>query len=660
MGTTSKQRSPRALRFAMVALCVAIVAFFFFLLITNYQSQVNLHEVALEHFRHNTARSADAVSYFFAERKHDIQDLAASRVVSIFLENKALGMSVEYGLGASLLGISEYFDHIIDKKRIGTDRIYTRMLFVDSDGELAVDSKTTDHRPGLERHIFNDLLTPEGLKAVIITEGSKIAISVPIIWKNHYTGQIVAWVNPRSVHDNFLKTDETSRFVGMVSGKDNFYVSEEMPWGLLYSSLSDIRRTKDGETCRFDLTHHDGTKMEMIAIQVPVGDTPLSLISVLSSREVFGRMSPWQLLLAMGVLSFSAFGGLVLVWRINNGSLVLQARLDEASKREQEIEDKNRQLKEEILRRRRAEEKLKDYSVNLEKMVEDRTGELTKALEDLQNTQSQLLQSEKMASIGQLAAGVAHEINNPVGFVKSNLGTMNEYREDLVGLFEQYQLLETALKEQKDGPVREALQDIEKVKEEIDLDFILDDYQKVIAESIEGTARVAKIVSDLKDFAHLDKAELEETDINKGIESTLNIVRNELKYKTEVIKDLGDIPLVKCYPQRLNQVFMNIFVNAAHAIEDKGTIRISTGANNGHVEIRISDTGSGISPEILPKIFDPFFTTKEVGKGTGLGLNMVYNIIQDHKGTIDVESEVGTGTTFIMRLQINPDIEAGQ
>ena len=237
---------------------------------------------------------------------------------------------------------------------------------------------------------------------------------------------------------------------------------------------------------------------------------------------------------------------------------------------------------------------------------------------------------------------------------------MNEYRKDLMRLVDHYRTLEATVVKDKDmqgnGALQKALENIQKVKEEIDLSFILDDYSNVINESFEGMARVAKIVADLKDFAHVDKAELEHADLNKGIESTLNIVWNELKYKAEVIKDLGDIPPIECYPQRLNQVFMNILVNAAQSIENKGEIRITTRADNEHVEIRISDTGTGIPPDVLPKIFDPFFTTKDVGKGTGLGLNMAYNIIQKHKGTIDVESEAGKGTTFIIRLQIEPDL----
>lgn len=317
-----------------------------------------------------------------------------------------------------------------------------------------------------------------------------------------------------------------------------------------------------------------------------------------------------------------------------------------------------------ITARLNAEKKLKKYSHKLEKMVQERTSELESSISDLENTQSQLLQSEKMASIGQLAAGVAHEINNPVGFVKSNLGTLNEYREDLTKLLALYESLEENISKANDirGDTagQEALGEIQKTKEEIDLDFILDDFDKVIDESIEGMARVSKIVADLKNFAHAGEGKLEYTDINQGLQSTLNIVWNELKYKAKVITDFGDIPLVNCYPQRLNQVFMNLLVNAAQAIKDRGEIKIATRAKDNHVIICISDTGSGIPPELMSKIFDPFFTTKEVGKGTGLGLNVAYNIIQGHKGTIEVDSEIGKGTIFTITLQIEPDFDSDE
>ena len=310
------------------------------------------------------------------------------------------------------------------------------------------------------------------------------------------------------------------------------------------------------------------------------------------------------------------------------------------------------------LRRQSLEIANRAYQQDLLRMAGEKTLALQKTLGNLQDTRSQLMQSEKMASIGQLAAGVAHEINNPVGFVKSNLGALNEYCKDLIRLLDRYQELETALENEKGldekSSVCSLLATLSRLKAEIDLDFILDDYQKIVVESLEGTERITKIIADLKDFVHLDKSEMEETDLNKGIESTLNIVWNELKYKADVTKDLGDMPLVMCHPQRLNQVFMNIMINAAQAIEKKGEIRITTRARDDNVEIKISDTGKGIAPDVLPKIFDPFFTTKAVGKGTGLGLNVSYNIIQKHKGSIRVESEVGKGTTFIIRLQVNP------
>ena len=293
--------------------------------------------------------------------------------------------------------------------------------------------------------------------------------------------------------------------------------------------------------------------------------------------------------------------------------------------------------------------------------MENNTTELEKALKNMKQMQTQLLQSEKMASIGELAAGVAHEINNPVGFVKSNLGTMEEYRKDLTTLLQSYAELESALagssRAKQISTVQAAVRNISQVKEDIDIDYIMDDYPVLIEESVEGMARVAKIVDDLKDFAHPGKVRAEFSDINQGVLSTLNVVWNELKYKAVVRKDLGDLPLVRCYPQQLNQVFANLLVNAAHAVEKDGEIRIRTEAEGERVVIRVSDNGCGIPREIIPKIYDPFFTTKEVGKGTGLGLNMVYNIIQTHKGTIDVESQVGKGTTFTIVLAVDPELD---
>jgi PAS domain S-box-containing protein len=281
--------------------------------------------------------------------------------------------------------------------------------------------------------------------------------------------------------------------------------------------------------------------------------------------------------------------------------------------------------------------------------------EREEALEKLKQAQSQLLQSEKMAAIGQLAAGVAHEINNPVGFINSNLNTMSGYQQDLGRLLERYALLERAA---ADGEQAQAalLAEIASLKKDIDLEFVLEDSVNTIKESQEGVARIKDIVAALKDFSRLDQAELTSADLNEGLESTLKIVWNELKYKCTVVKELGPLPHLICHPRQLNQVFMNLLVNAAQAIEERGEIKITTRSFEGerpHLEVQIEDTGRGIPPENLPRIFEPFFTTKPVGKGTGLGLHIAYDIVAKHGGSLSVASEVGRGTTFTISLPLD-------
>lgn len=297
---------------------------------------------------------------------------------------------------------------------------------------------------------------------------------------------------------------------------------------------------------------------------------------------------------------------------------------------------------------------LEEAKAELEKKVRERTKELEEAYLDLKNTQAQLLQSEKMASVGQLAAGVAHEINNPVGFVLSNLGTVESYINDLLRLVRGYGEIFSAFKSSGCVPEPE-LRKAEELEKSADLDFILDDAIAVIKESREGAERIRAIVADLKDFSHVDSTEFVYADINSCIESTLNIACNELKHKARIIKEYGAMPKIKCNSGELNQVFMNLLVNAGQAIEGRGEIRIRTLQRENSVFVEISDTGHGIPPENLKRIFDPFFTTKPVGVGTGLGLTMAYKIIKRHNGEVSVNSTVGKGTVFIVQLPAEAD-----
>jgi two-component system NtrC family sensor kinase len=269
---------------------------------------------------------------------------------------------------------------------------------------------------------------------------------------------------------------------------------------------------------------------------------------------------------------------------------------------------------------------------------------LNEAYDQLRMSQARILQQEKLASIGQLAAGVAHEINNPMGFIASNLGTLKKYS-DRLGCF-------IAVQEKALAAAGAVPEEVRKARGELKIDRICGDLQALVDESLEGAERVRKIVQNLKSFSRVDQAEFKHADINECIESTINIVWNEIKYKATLHRDFGLLPQIRCYPQQLNQVFMNILVNAAQAIGEKGEIRVRSRAEDGFVCVEISDTGCGIPPENLGRLFEPFFTTKEVGKGTGLGLSIAYDIIKKHNGEILVHSKVGKGTVFALKIPV--------
>ncbi|WP_255427973.1 ATP-binding protein [Xanthomonas sp. SS] len=276
-----------------------------------------------------------------------------------------------------------------------------------------------------------------------------------------------------------------------------------------------------------------------------------------------------------------------------------------------------------------------------EQELQQRHAELRQAYLRLNGAQEKLLQSEKMASIGQLAAGVAHEINNPIGYVHSNLGSLQEYLRSLFTLIEAY---ERALR----APDPKALiPEIDDIRNRFDIDFISRDLPQLMAESREGIERVTRIVRDLKDFSYSGREESWKlVDLHSGLESTINIIWNELKYKVTLDRHYGNLPLVECLPSELNQVYMNLLLNAGQAIGERGTIVVSTGQDGEEVWIEFKDSGAGIPADLLQRIFDPFFTTKPVGSGTGLGLSISYGIINKHHGRIDVTSNVGEGSSF--------------
>ncbi len=279
--------------------------------------------------------------------------------------------------------------------------------------------------------------------------------------------------------------------------------------------------------------------------------------------------------------------------------------------------------------------------------LKKKNDELETTYTALKSMQSQILQQEKMASIGQLAAGIAHEINNPIGFISSNLGSLDRYLSKITEFIGVQS--ETIMRLH---PQKAVMEELAERRNQLKVDYIILDIKDLIKESLDGAERVNKIVQDMKSFSRINEKEDNLADINAGLDSTINIVWNELKYKAVLIKDYGDIPMTKCNQGQINQIFMNLLINAAHAIEKNGEIAVKTWSSDGSIFVSISDTGSGIPDDVKNRIFEPFFTTKEVGKGTGLGLSIAYDIIKKHNGHINVDSKAGEGTTFTLSIPI--------
>ncbi len=306
--------------------------------------------------------------------------------------------------------------------------------------------------------------------------------------------------------------------------------------------------------------------------------------------------------------------------------------------------------------------KIRAANVRLEHRVRERTGELSAALKQLKESEAQLIQSEKLSSLGQMVAGVAHEINTPLAYVKNSLGSVSEKLPEIGSVIEETERLLGLLQSGASADPAALNQQFSAVTQQVSRlrqQKIIDELQGLVEDGVHGTAQMSEIVGNLKDFSRLDRSKATEFNLNEGILSTLALAKHQLKSVT-VEKDLGDIPFVHCSPSQINQVFLNLITNAAQALKrGRGIIKIRSRKRDGGVAIDIEDDGTGIPAEVLPKIFDPFFSTKEIGKGTGLGLSISYKIIEQHGGRIDVKTTVGKGTCFTVYLPVKAPATTG-
>ena len=295
---------------------------------------------------------------------------------------------------------------------------------------------------------------------------------------------------------------------------------------------------------------------------------------------------------------------------------------------------------------------VREQNIVLEQQVVERTKSLNETLDNLKQTQSQLVEAEKMASLGQLTAGIAHEVNNPINFITSNIYPLREDIKDIKAILNKYAEINTS------SNLTEKLEEIEHLKEELQYDYLLNELDGIIHGIEDGAMRTAEIVSGLRNFSRLDESDLKLADINEGINSTLLLLKSKIG-DIKLIKKLENLPQIECYPGKINQLVLNIVDNAIFAIKEKGIpltegeIEVKTVAKENEVVLTIKDNGVGMNEQTKQKIFDPFFTTKDVGEGTGLGLSIVFGIIKKHNATIEITSELGIGTEFKISLPIN-------
>lgn len=582
-----------------------LVVYLVLLLGTTFHSQGQLNQAARQSLSFELEKRASALSYFYSERRADIERLATDNALSVFFSNRALGMSMEYGLRASLLTMRQLAAAMVDTRRLDGVPIYRRLVIRDLEGEILVDK---GHDSGGAVFWGEASATGTASTELLVTSGPEPRVYVRATVRHRETpvAVILALIDQEVVSDRLVRSlseDEPQGIRLMARG-----APETEPPATDSRLAAWVERLPPGW-----LEHLPERLLERLVapasepqperLAEPIPDTPFELVFTGDPRQAAGILASRLYFYALAFLALALLGLLAF--------MAVQIQTRETA------------------------------------LVTSRDA-LAEANARLLASQRQLVQSEKMASLGTLAAGVAHEINNPMGFIQGNLSTLGEYQRVLRGLVEDYRAL---VESRADTEPELQRRWSERLGGE-DFDFLSEDIDSLVADSLEGSRRVAAIVAGLRSFAHSGESRDESVDVNECVRAALTIAGNELKYKADVVHDPVELPSIRGNAAQITQVLVNLLVNAAQAIEDWGEIHIETVVEGRFVVVRVRDTGCGIELRHLDQLFTPFFTTKPVGSGTGLGLSISQGLVESHGGHIQVESERGRGSRFSISLPI--------
>lgn len=694
-----------------------------FLLFANYLSQVELQTATLQQLKQDMEKRSMAVSYFYSERKSDLKDLRENRDILAYFHSKALGMSMEYGLQASLFSVTESFSRLLNEKTLDQEKIYTQIAFIKENGQLLSGAFSSESR-AKNVESLSHLLSPELGDAAILVDSSKqdpdVIVSIAYDYKGKYKGQIVAWVSSATVYKQLVKetSTEVGRSLYIIPNKGELGLPSDIRQKLKSYAMPDLEGLEAGKIYRIRPSARHGKYEELIAGRFPVKGTPFSLLILSEASDIFGKTAPWRLPIAMGILSLIILGGTAFALKVNTHNLVLRTRLEETARSKQDVETKNRQLEKEISERRRVEAALKESEEKYRILVDNtnegifiyqddvikfpnrrllaitgyseveltgmsfsdllhpdeqesalerhtrslKEGEvagdyvcrtLNKAGEQLwfevnavrhtwekktatlnfvrditpqKKLEAQLLHAHKMEAVGTLAGGIAHDFNNLLQAIQG-------YSELLL------------LDDKENEPSHDHLKEI-----------------------FSAAQRGADLTKQLLTFSRKIESKLQPVDLNQEIVQLRKLLDRTIPKMISIELHLaGDLMTINADPAQMEQVLMNLAVNARDAMPEGGKLTVATrnaildepycrihmGAVPGnYVLLQVTDTGHGMDTPTLGRIFEPFFTSKGIGRGTGLGLAMVYGIVKSHKGYITCRSEPGRGTTFDIYLPV--------